>query len=106
MPRVAGSYHNRQPRPKPRSHLAGCISWLPHRQDLSMDAVADEGWYNHPVVILSPQPEDGKVIILMLTSFGGQDLAVRHDRPRMRLRYLPIEGGMDVTWERKQPQES
>ncbi|KAI1283590.1 hypothetical protein F5Y07DRAFT_350055 [Xylaria sp. FL0933] len=72
--------------------LAGCIKWLPKKDQLvPNDFTIDEGCCHHPVVILSSQARNGRVEILIITSFGGLDLetkfpahlAARHD-------HLPI----------------
>ncbi|KAI1801975.1 hypothetical protein F4811DRAFT_426979 [Daldinia bambusicola] len=78
-----------------RSHQqqAGRILWLPAktelREDCGSDIEADR--CNHPVVILSPQAEDGKVIYLMITSLKGTELKTRfkHDQ-NLRLEHIPI----------------
>ncbi|KAI0428689.1 hypothetical protein F5Y09DRAFT_312293 [Xylaria sp. FL1042] len=72
--------------------LAGCIKWLPKKDQLvPKDPAIDEGCCQHPVVILSSKVHNGRVEILIVTSFGGLDLetkyptqiAARHD-------HLPI----------------
>jgi hypothetical protein len=50
----------------------------------------DPGCYGHPVVVLSPEAKGGEVAVHIITSFGGKDLAVRHETPRRRRDYLPI----------------
>ncbi|KAK7753968.1 hypothetical protein SLS62_004067 [Diatrype stigma] len=86
-----------------RSHLAGCILWLPERGEDTYNAfdtgdsddgghTLDPGCYNHPVVVLSSEAHKGKVVILILTSFNDTDLALRHPYDsRARLAHLPIE---------------
>ncbi|KAI1473256.1 uncharacterized protein F4812DRAFT_44130 [Daldinia caldariorum] len=73
--------------------LAGCILWLPAktelREDCGSDIEADR--CNHPVVILSPQAEDGKVTYLMITSLKGTELKTRFKRDQnLRLEHIPI----------------
>ncbi|KAI2778336.1 hypothetical protein F4815DRAFT_246592 [Daldinia loculata] len=87
----------REPReiatPRPHQQLAGCILWLPPkpelREDCGSDVEADR--CNHPVVILSPQAEDGNVVYLMITSLKGKELKTRfkHDQ-NLRLEHIPI----------------
>lgn len=70
----------REPReiatPRPHQQLAGCILWLPPkpelREDCGSDVEADR--CNHPVVILSPQAEDGNVVYLMVCPLDIRDL--------------------------------
>ncbi|GAW21363.1 hypothetical protein ANO14919_108820 [Xylariales sp. No.14919] len=72
--------------------LAGCIKWLPPKEDLvPIDANIDDGCCNHPVVILSTVPRDRKVDILIITSLGGLDLEARYpNQPSARHDHLPI----------------
>lgn len=51
--------------------LAGCIKFLPAKDTLATtDTDIQDGDYNHPVVILSPQVKnDGRVDILFVGSF-------------------------------------
>ncbi|KAI1754017.1 hypothetical protein F4782DRAFT_494740 [Xylaria castorea] len=72
--------------------LAGCIKWLPHKENLiPADPNIDEGCCNHPVVILSTRPQNAKVQILIITSFGGDDLETKYPVQRLaRLDHLPI----------------
>lgn len=50
-----------------RSHLGGAILWLPKQRKLkSVESDLEEGCYHHPVVILSPKPQDGKVALLLV----------------------------------------
>ncbi|KAI1499909.1 hypothetical protein F5X99DRAFT_262858 [Biscogniauxia marginata] len=74
-------------------HLAGCIKWLPPKEELKIaDKSIEDGGYNHPIVILSPQPQDGKVTMLIMTSFRGLDLKTKfQNNLRLRDAYLPIE---------------
>ncbi|KAK5632894.1 hypothetical protein RRF57_008608 [Xylaria bambusicola] len=49
--------------------LAGCIKWLPPKEDLVPDdPEIDDGCCNHPVVILSTVPRANKVDILIVSS--------------------------------------
>ncbi|KAI0814549.1 hypothetical protein GGR55DRAFT_632259 [Xylaria sp. FL0064] len=58
--------------------LAGCIKWLPKKDQLvPNDLAIDEGCCQHPVVILSSRARDGRVEILIITSFGGLDLETK-----------------------------
>ncbi|OTB09413.1 hypothetical protein M426DRAFT_315971 [Hypoxylon sp. CI-4A] len=83
------------PRPLPHQ-LAGCILWLPRKSELreqreDSDSDLEEDRCNHPVVILSPAAEDGKVMYLMVTSLKGKDLATRFKYDSsVRLAHLPI----------------
>ncbi|KAI0168924.1 hypothetical protein GGR52DRAFT_581283 [Hypoxylon sp. FL1284] len=77
-----------------RSQLAGCILWLPRKSDLASGPETDgleEDRCNHPVVVLSPQVDDGRVVYLMITSLKGFGLETRfsHD-PNLRREHLPI----------------
>ncbi|KAI1387128.1 uncharacterized protein F4822DRAFT_274636 [Hypoxylon trugodes] len=88
---------SREPRditasPTPQ-RLAGSILWLPPKNEIrgNCDPDLEAGMCDHPVVILSPWVDDGKVVYLMMTSFGGRDLGVRFsDNSARRLEYLPI----------------
>ncbi|KAI1102705.1 hypothetical protein F4804DRAFT_312292 [Jackrogersella minutella] len=80
---------------RPPHQLAGCILWLPRKEDIrgrceDVDSDLEEDRCNHPVVVLSPQVEDGKVVYLMMTSLGGKDLMRRFREPKARLEHLPI----------------
>ncbi|KAI0451615.1 hypothetical protein F5B21DRAFT_486613 [Xylaria acuta] len=72
--------------------LAGCIKWLPRKESLMpADPNIEEGCCNHPVVILSTRPQIGKVQILIITSFGGDDLETKYPTQALaRLDHLPI----------------
>ncbi|KXX74695.1 hypothetical protein MMYC01_207952 [Madurella mycetomatis] len=84
---------SRRPAPTTsQTHLAGVIMWLPRRDVLRSHSELPSGCYEHPVVILSPQPlSTGKVVILILTSFGETDILAKFpNKPRLRRAYLPI----------------
>ncbi|KAI0517463.1 hypothetical protein F5B22DRAFT_603058 [Xylaria bambusicola] len=72
--------------------IAGCIKWLPPKEDLVPDdPEIDDGCCNHPVVILSTVPRANKVDILIITSFGGLDLETKYpNQQSARLDHLPI----------------
>ena len=58
-------------RHRSRTHLAGTIFWLPKKEDLgNAGATADddfeEGYYQHPVVILSAKAREGNVDVLIV----------------------------------------
>jgi len=75
-----------------RSSLAGCIMWLPSRAEIGSASDIDDNCYNHPVVVLSPQPRRGKVSFLTLTPLNGKSLEDRHPHNLWaRLVYLPID---------------
>ncbi|KAI5859260.1 hypothetical protein GGS23DRAFT_327218 [Durotheca rogersii] len=79
--------------PPSRQQLAGGIWWLPPKDKLTGndDPDLDEGKCNHPVVILSPQLENGQVVFLIVTSFKETSLEIRFSHhPSLRLEYLPI----------------
>ncbi|KAI4866030.1 hypothetical protein F4820DRAFT_418418 [Hypoxylon rubiginosum] len=89
----------REPRrsapPRLHGQLAGCILWLPRKSELGSGPDSDgfeEDRCNHPVVVLSPQVEDGKVVYLMITSLKGMGLETRfgHDSSLLRLEHIPI----------------
>ncbi|KAI0849206.1 hypothetical protein F5Y00DRAFT_235908 [Daldinia vernicosa] len=88
---------SREPRevttPRPHQQLAGCILWLPPKPELREGCGSDieVDRCNHPVVILSPQAEDGNVVYLMITSLKGKELTTRfkHDQ-NLRLEHIPI----------------
>ncbi|KAJ2903635.1 hypothetical protein MKZ38_009578 [Zalerion maritima] len=85
--RVSSGYPFASPPPTP-----GHIMWLPSREELDVDVGIPDGCRNHPVLILSPHVEGGEVVVLIMTSFGGKDLAERHsERSGLRQHYLPIE---------------
>ena len=54
--------------------LAGVIKWLPKKPELEGRGIEtsslgiEEGAYGHPVVILSPRPENGWVQALLVSS--------------------------------------
>ncbi|KAK1778657.1 hypothetical protein QBC45DRAFT_393119 [Copromyces sp. CBS 386.78] len=76
------------------SKLAGRIMWLPHADELSSSTGFQDECHNHPVLVLSKKiSADGKVDILMMTSFGGQDLETKHRYSKVELRatFLPID---------------
>ncbi|KAI1451466.1 hypothetical protein F4805DRAFT_96586 [Annulohypoxylon moriforme] len=76
--------------------LAGCILWLPRKEELpdnrdEYDSDLEEDRCNHPVVVLSPHLEDGKVVYLMMTSLKGKNLETRFmNQPDVRREHLPI----------------
>ncbi|KAF2759838.1 hypothetical protein EJ05DRAFT_499029 [Pseudovirgaria hyperparasitica] len=70
---------------------AGCIYWLPAPTISSAHANSSvpEAGHNHPVIVL--ESSGGLDTILLLTSFNGQSLSVRHPtRINNRAQYLPI----------------
>ncbi|KAK4097463.1 hypothetical protein N658DRAFT_289369 [Parathielavia hyrcaniae] len=79
------------------AQLAGLIMWLPRLEGLPDHSELPRGCYHHPVVILSEQSSSpaGRVVILILTSFGETDILDKfpgrseRDR-RLRMAYLPI----------------
>ncbi|KAI1407719.1 hypothetical protein F5Y13DRAFT_174197 [Hypoxylon sp. FL1857] len=80
---------------RPPQKLPGCILWLPSRDELrrdreDSDSDLEEDRCNHPVVVLSPQPENGKVVYLMMTSLKGEGLERFKRNPNVRLEHLPI----------------
>ncbi|KAI1772153.1 hypothetical protein F4818DRAFT_176434 [Hypoxylon cercidicola] len=89
---------SREPRgvapPRLHNQLAGCILWLPRKSELGSEPDSDsleEDRCNHPVVVLSPQVEDGKVVYLMITSLKGIGLEARFNKhPSLRLEHIPI----------------
>lgn len=47
--------------------LAGCIKWLPSKEELKQtEPEIEEGCYNHPVVVLSSQAHNGRVDFLIV----------------------------------------
>ncbi|KAJ2995272.1 hypothetical protein NUW58_g1319 [Xylaria curta] len=76
-----------------REPLAGCIKWLPRKDELvPADASIDEGCCQHPVVILSTKAQNGRVEILIITSFGGIDLETKYPTHlSARKNHLPIK---------------
>ncbi|KAL7621794.1 hypothetical protein AAE478_007293 [Parahypoxylon ruwenzoriense] len=97
MSRVARSSVRGRPRevaaPQPHRQLAGCILWLPSKAEMvgDYDSDLEEDRCNHPVVVLSPYAEDGKVVYLMITSLRGMDLEERFAYSQtLRVGYLPI----------------
>lgn len=88
---VSPDSQSRQLKPQ-RSYLCGFIMWLPKKEELGFDVGLDNGCYHHPVVILSHQPQHGKVVVLLMTSFNETDLEERHPTNRTaRLAHLPIK---------------
>ncbi|KAL2145030.1 hypothetical protein VTI28DRAFT_8130 [Corynascus sepedonium] len=73
------------------TNLAGLIQWLPPLGQLPDHPKICSKCYNHPVVILSPREScKGEVVVLILTSFGGKDIADSETNERLRRAYLPI----------------
>lgn len=73
--------------------LAGCIKWLPPKDKLpDADSSIEEGCCNHPVMVMPAKiSEDGKVEILIITSFGGSDLKTKYPHQTGRRHdHLPI----------------
>ncbi|KAI1751947.1 hypothetical protein F4782DRAFT_540520 [Xylaria castorea] len=75
-----------------RTPLAGCIKWLPPKDELAVnDAILDDGCYNHPVLILTSHLPDGKAEMFVITSFGGVNLETRFPtQMEARRHHLPI----------------
>ncbi|KAI0544034.1 hypothetical protein F4679DRAFT_61350 [Xylaria curta] len=75
-----------------RTPLAGCIKWLPPKDELVVsDTILDDGCYNHPVLLLTSHLPDGKAEIFIITSFGGVDLESRFPtQMEARRHHLPI----------------
>ncbi|KAI8957362.1 hypothetical protein F5Y11DRAFT_91111 [Daldinia sp. FL1419] len=87
---------SREPRevaiPRAHQQLAGCILWLPPKNEIREGCGSDiePDRCDHPVVILSPQAEDGRVVYLMITSLKGADLKARFNDQNLRLEHIPI----------------
>jgi len=65
--------------------------WLPPEDEITVDTNLQDGCYDHPVVILSPQPSEGEVVILIMTSLGGMDLLQKYPRNMaLRRKHLPV----------------
>ncbi|KAI8631301.1 hypothetical protein F5Y19DRAFT_26106 [Xylariaceae sp. FL1651] len=96
MPRSAAASARNRPRPNNQSDLltvslAGSIRWLPPKDKVG-DLGLKKGCYNHPVVVLSYKVQDGRVDILIITSFRGRDLVKKFPQPSdLRESYLPIK---------------
>ncbi|KPM42502.1 hypothetical protein AK830_g4042 [Neonectria ditissima] len=75
---------------RPQSRLPGRIMWLPKQEQLQYDLTIDDGCYNHPVVILSPYPQDEDVIVLLITSLNGRALQDCRWTVDIRASHLPI----------------
>ncbi|KAK8000826.1 hypothetical protein PG990_013426 [Apiospora arundinis] len=97
---------------KSRIVLSGVVLWLPSYEQLLRDIPGlDEDCYGHPVVVLSPEMDQGQVTVLLvmpslpnamktedmlisslqLTSFDQMDLEDRfRDNAKMQKNYLPI----------------
>jgi hypothetical protein len=43
--------------------------WLRRRDRIAVETNLEEGCYDHPVVILSPRPRDGNVVMLMVSTY-------------------------------------
>lgn len=50
-----------------RLFLAGYIAWLPSKNKDDPEDGINHGYYNHPIIILSPFPRDGKVVFLTVS---------------------------------------
>ncbi|KAH7073248.1 hypothetical protein FB567DRAFT_196317 [Paraphoma chrysanthemicola] len=74
----------------------GSIQWLPARDKVPLEHLyatvhIDSGCFNHPVVVLWVNPQETEAIILLVTSFGGTDLLLKHSHnTRARSLHLPI----------------
>lgn len=65
--------------------------WLPPEDEITVDTNLQDGCYDHPVVIISPQPSGGEVVILMMTSLNETDLLEKYPRnTALRRKHLPI----------------
>lgn len=57
--------------------LAGCILWLPKKDQIDQHLLRglniDDGCFNHPVVVLSVNPEELDAIILIV-SIASEDI--------------------------------
>ncbi|KAI0854682.1 hypothetical protein F4860DRAFT_508042 [Xylaria cubensis] len=75
-----------------RTPLAGCIKWLPPKDELAVsDTILDDGCYNHPVLLLTSHLPNGKADVFIITSFGGVDLETRFPTQlEVRRHHLPI----------------
>lgn len=51
--------------------LAGCILWLPKKDQIDQHLVIgldiDDGCFNHPVVVLSVDPEERNATVLIVS---------------------------------------
>lgn len=69
--------------------------WLPKLAELSTPSGLPDTCHDHPVILLSPRPlPNNEVVILVITSFGGKDLMLRHKHDygrQKRAHYLPID---------------
>ncbi|KAH6613050.1 hypothetical protein C7974DRAFT_75248, partial [Boeremia exigua] len=74
----------------------GSIYWLPARDKIPLENLyatihIESGCFNHPALILWVNSSGTDAIILLITSFGGKDLHVRHPHDtRARSLHLPI----------------
>ncbi|KAI1822519.1 hypothetical protein F4861DRAFT_386442 [Xylaria intraflava] len=75
-----------------QGQLAGCIKWLPPKDELDgSDLDIEEGCCDHPVVVISTRPRNGRVKVLIVTSFGGRGLEDKFPKAGpWRLAHLPI----------------
>ncbi|RYP75921.1 hypothetical protein DL769_003724 [Monosporascus sp. CRB-8-3] len=92
MPGVIVSGSGSRPRQQ-RANLGGIILWFPKPKNVKItDDNLAKGCYDHPVVILSAGLQNGRVDVLLLTSFNETSLEVRHRHSlRARRAHLPIE---------------
>ncbi|KAK3402495.1 hypothetical protein B0T20DRAFT_343288 [Sordaria brevicollis] len=90
----------------PTSSLAAQIKYLPKREDIlnlspeRLPSNLNEKAYGHPVLIISPNVDEiGKVVVFLMTSFGGQNILVKFPNTepgskqnrRIRENYWPIK---------------
>ncbi|KAF1915523.1 hypothetical protein BDU57DRAFT_450835 [Ampelomyces quisqualis] len=74
----------------------GAILWLPPKTSIPSEHhppadLVEEGCFNHPVLVLSVNAAETAVIVLIITSFGGTDLSIRHAHDtKARALHLPI----------------
>ncbi|CAZ82700.1 unnamed protein product [Tuber melanosporum] len=71
--------------------LIGHVYWLPNTSE-SRGTSVNGGKLNHPVLVLGAERE-GKVQVLLITSFGNTTLSVRFPNPtdQLRRKYLPLK---------------
>lgn len=69
MPDAVGTYA----RSRRRTHqyqtrvIPGQIMWLPSKDQVKIETGIENECHNHPVVILSPEPVKGEVVVLLVS---------------------------------------
>ncbi|KAF2400947.1 hypothetical protein EJ06DRAFT_556420 [Trichodelitschia bisporula] len=71
------------------------VLWMPSRNEISDHDLLvvehlEDGFFNHPVLVLWASMRNNKAIVMGMTSFKEQDLLEKHSKEHIRRKYLPI----------------